>query len=768
MASNKNTNFPVQKLPLSKKDKEWKEACVDSLIAREAGFSVRHSKMKISYDLMNSVFDEKDLKYVVNPYKVEDGFPATIQNINIIRPKIELLIGEESKRPSNLLVFQVGESAVLDLQEEQKKLMYDALENHIMLGAENKSEEEMQKLNERLSEIQDYVKSKYYNSSERTAYDSLRYLKEHLNLSDEFLKGWEDGLTSGEEIYYGGVVNGEPIGERVNPITLSYDRDPDLKNIEDGEWAVRRMQMTPSAVYDRFYDIMEEKDLDKLLQEVNAQQGSSIPTGMGDAINTNYIVYKDLNSFFVGNEEEFSGGLMLPVWHAVWKSFKKVGFLTTIDENGEVISTIVDETYKKDENEQIEWDWIIEVWEGYRIGDSLYLGIKPLEYQYTSIDNPNSKKLPYIGIVYNNNNSPGKSLVEIMKPLQYMYLIVFYRLELTLARDKGKVLLMDMTQIPKSQGIDVMQWMHYLSSMGVAFVNPYDEGWDIPGREGGRPASFNQITDIDLTMGNVIREYIELLNKIEEMIGELSGVSKARQGQIHQSSLVGNVRQEITQSSHITEPLFWKHNQVKKNFYNYLLNVAKYAWRVSNVKKLNFILPGPERIILNIEDDFLYSDHGVFITDSTKENANLESLKSLTQAAMQNGASLLDIADIMTSESMSEIRQKLEKTEIKKKMLEQQALKVQEQASKDKSALKERELEIQEEDSIRKANTELQVAQIRANTDNNDLDFEKMDLQRRKQESSSKLDERKQTEVERHNKAQETISKINKNSNNKK
>lgn len=35
-------------------------------------------------------------------------------------------------------------------------------------------------------------------------------------------------------------------------------------------------------------------------------------------------------------------------------------------------------------------------------------------------------------------------------------------------------------------GIDVNKWMHYLGALGVVFINPYEEGWDIPGREGGK------------------------------------------------------------------------------------------------------------------------------------------------------------------------------------------------------------------------------------------------------------------------------------------
>jgi len=53
--------------------------------------------------------------------------------------------------------------------------------------------------------------------------------------------------------------------------------------------------------------------------------------------------------------------------------------------------------------------------------------------------------------------------------------------------------------------IDVNKWMHYLSALGVNFVNPYEEGWNIPGREGGKPSQFNQIAAVDLTMANVMQ-----------------------------------------------------------------------------------------------------------------------------------------------------------------------------------------------------------------------------------------------------------------------
>nr|UWD62742.1 MAG: hypothetical protein [Bacteriophage sp.]DAE46204.1 MAG TPA: portal protein [Caudoviricetes sp.] len=117
-----------------------------------------------------------------------------------------------------------------------------------------------------------------------------------------------------------------------------------------------------------------------------------------------------------------------------------------MDETGTPQVQIADESYKKIGNElSVEPDWIVEVWEGYRAGSDLYFGIQPIEYQHVSIDNPNSQKLPYCGCVYSNTNSKPRSLVSILKPLQYMYIVLWYRLELAIARDKGKVVNMDIT-----------------------------------------------------------------------------------------------------------------------------------------------------------------------------------------------------------------------------------------------------------------------------------------------------------------------------------
>jgi hypothetical protein len=275
-----------------------------------------------------------------------------------------------------------------------------------------------------------------------------------------------------------------------------------------------------------------------------------------------------------------------------------------------------------------------------------------------------------------------------------MYIILWYRLELAIARDKGKVPLIDVTTIPKSMGIDVDKWMHYLSALGVAFINPYEEGWDIPGREGGRPSTFSNYTSLDLTMSNTINTYIGLLDKIEQMVAELSGITQQRQGEISTSELVGNVERSVTQSAHITETWFWLHNQVKQRVYTMLLDTAKYAWKDTK-KYLHYILDDTTRAFLELDDSFSYEDFDIFVSDSTKDNQVIEQLRSLSQAAMQNGASLLDIAEILTTDNLSMIKNKLQ--EITTRQAEQQQA-MQEQEAQQQQQLVEMQNQVKEEE----------------------------------------------------------------------
>lgn len=728
--------FPLQRLPMSKKTQDWKEACVDYIAGHSQGSSrdgnnrSRKEEMQTYYDLYNSIYSEKDLKYVTNPFKQQDGFPAMAQDYNIIKPKIDLLLGEETKRPFNFRVVHTSDIATSEIQDKAKQMIVDYIQATIMskLGPEEQARyQEALQSGEIMTpeQIQKYISKDYKDIAEITAYHSLNYLKNKLNITHEFFKGWKDALIGGEEIYYVGIVNGEPCLQRINPIYFDYDSDTsDLEFIHEAQWCCYEMIMSLTEVYDRLYDKMSEKQLNELLDMMDDRsKGGVTPEVRKTSLDYPHIKTHSINGFSSNPFEEADN---IHVWHCCWKSLKKIGFVNIINpETGMPEEYQVDETYKETGNElDVEWKWIIEVWEGYRIGQDLYVGIQPVEYQHISADNPNAQRLPYTGVIYNNTNSRPRSLVSMMKPLQYMYIVLWYRLELAMARDKGKVVTMDITQIPKSMNIDVAKWMHYLSALGVNFVNPYEEGWDIPGREGGKPSQFNQISALDLTMANTIDQYINLMDKIESMLSEISGVSKQREGSISSNELVGNVERSVAQSAHITEPWFWVHNQVKKECLTMLLDTAKHAWK-DNKTSIQYVLDDATRAFLTLSDDFFYEDMDIFVEDTTKNQQQIEALKNLMQPAMQNGASLLDIAEIITMDNVTMIRSKLEEIE-QKRMEQQQAMEqaqaereqqmaqIQNEIKEEELMLKEAEMDLKKYEIDSNNATKITVAQLNA------------------------------------------------------
>lgn len=709
---------------MSKKTEDWKKSCVDYIIGKSQGGSrngnnrTRKEEMQTYYDLYNSIYNEKDLKYVTNPFKQQDGFPAMAQDYNIIKPKIDLLLGEETKRPFNFKVVRTSEIATSEMQDKAKQMLIDYIQATIMskLGPEEQARYQQALESGEImppEQIQKYMNKDYKDIAEITAYHSLNYLKNKLNITHEFFKGWKDALIGGEEIYYVGILNGEPCLERINPLYFDYDTETsDLEFIHDAQWCVYEMKLSVTDIYDRYYDKLSEKQLNELLDLMSdSAKGGVNPEVRKTSLDYPHIKTHTINGF---STNPFEDGSNISVWHTCWQGFKKIGFVTITDpETGEPVEYVVDETYNVTGMElNVEWKWIIETYEGYRAGEDLYFGMQPIEYQFVSADNPNAQRLPYTGVIYNNTNSKPRSLVSMMKPLQYMYIVLWYRLELAMARDKGKVVNMDITQIPKSMNIDVSKWMHYLSALGVNFINPYEEGWDIPGREGGKPAQFNQITALDLTMANTINQYIMLMDKIESMLSEISGVSKQREGSISSNELVGNVERSVVQSAHITEPWFWTHNQVKREAISMLLNTSKWAWK-DNKTNLQYILDDATRAFITLSDSFFYEDYDVFVEDTTKNQQQIDALKNLMQSAMQNGASLLDITEIITMDNVAMIKNKLE--EIEQKRMEQQQAMEQAQAEREQQMLQMQNEVKEEELMLKEAEMDLKKYEIDSN-----------------------------------------------------
>jgi len=669
------SQFPPQKLPKAKKTEAWGKKCIDAAedlaIFRNSGIRESYANKLANYNLANDILDTSDIEKVCNPLGLSQAtFPAKMQNYPIANPKIDLLAGEERKRRFNWQVRVTNDDAISQKEDSKK----DMINNHIMemVKAESQDEKEMEAKLQKFSKFMNY---EWQDMRERTATHILNYLYKHLEMQDMFSRGFEDALIAGEEIYCADIVAGEPVLRKCNPLNIHTVRSGESPFIEDADLIVEDGYYAPGTVIDTFYDHLTVANVKAIDEGLSTKDSDDFIT-IGER-EKSIVIDGIIDTEAHGNTpwgEDYDGEGNIRVVRTVWKSLKKVGTLTYYDDEGLEQETVVSEEYKvdKEAGETIKWFWISEWWEGTKIGKDIYVKIQPRPIQFRSMTNLSKCGSGYVGIAYNINSSRAKSLMDRMKPYQYLYNVFMYRTELAFAKSKGKIGSLDLSQVP--DGWDPEKWMYYAEVHGWAVKDSFKEAKK-GAAQGKLSGQMNQNSQVlDLEMGNYIQQHIMMLGFIENQMGEIAGVTKQRQGQIENRELVGNVERAVSQSSHITEKWFSLHNAVKKRAMGVLLETAKYAWRNDKSKKVQYILDDMSTSILNMDGEiFNEADYGILLSDTANDQELLGSLKALAHAGIQNDKlDFSTLMDIYLDPSIASMRRKIEKSESDKQQMQQE------------------------------------------------------------------------------------------------
>lgn len=737
--------LPKQRISFSQKNKAWKRDTINYFETLSYGSTTsnRNSNFnkKVNYDLFNGKFNKADLEYVCNPLGLKDNeFPATLQHYDIVSPPLNLLIGEESKRSDNCIVISGSPDDISRKQKALKDKIVASLQEH--LAAEiDPSTIDPNNPPPTPEEIMKYERHNVSDLIEAQGNKILKFLKKYLNTKEVFKKGWKDALLTAEEIYWTGISNNDVMLRRCNPLNITVILDGDTDYIDDAIAVVEIRMLSPSTIIDEFGESLtpsEVEELEKISMRYTSagtapnsnptftvdQQGSVVDTGLSN--------FSSLNST-VGS---FNSQLIRVV-RVEWKSFKKMYHLSYTDEDGEIQEKIVDESFKLSifkgayPDAKTEEFWINEAWEGLKIGTDIFIDVKPKENQRRRMDNPYFCKLGYTGLLYNSTNSKSVSLLDRLKPYQYLYNIISYRLELAFASDQGRIFLMDLAQIPRSEGMDIERWMYYMKAMKIAFINSHEEGKK--GSMTGKTSNFNQFQSIDLSLANQIQQYIQTLDYIKQQTAFISGVSPQRLGAISSQELVGNVQQSLEQSALITEYLFDSHNEVKRRVYTAMVECAKIAFK--DGKKTQFILDDMGIELLDVEEASLdNTEFNVFMSNSNKDLQIVEALKQLAQAALQSDkADLSTIIDTMINDSPKDIVRTIQRGEKAKYARDQQAqeqqltaqqaqVKAQQEATAQILADKDKDRQLKQYEIDSNNETKIQVAEINIYARQEELD----------------------------------------------
>lgn len=678
--------------------KAWYKEKADMLDGYSRGMYVEgdkgvseYKKMQVNYDLYNNILNLADFEYVCKPYGSKVGeLPADMVNRDISSGPIKTMLGMELKRPYSWTVLATNPEATSRREQEEfnqfkEYVLAEALkpirekieiekaqqtQGRELTPDEQRaiSQEIEQEMQSRTPEyIKKYMQREYQDPAEIQSTHLIKYLSNKLDLRRKFNEVYKHGLLSGKEIMYVGIFNGEPEVLTTNPKRFTFDASPEAAFIEDGEWCTYSHRLKPSQIIAMFGDELTTKDIDAIYASWNTYYNADFD-----------------NDLFLVDElsKDYDSNSSIEVLHCQWKGLRKIGFLTYIDlETEEELEMLVDEDYVLNEEAgdiKIEWEWLPETYETWKIkiADPIYVKMQPVPGQFKDLDNLHECKLSYYGVAYDNTNSQSTSLMDRLKVYQYYYNIVMYRLELLIASDKGKKVLMNIGAIPASAGIDVEKWQYFFEATPFMYYDPQEEG-------SGYQDANTVAKVIDLSLASDIQKYIEIAEYLRKQAGQSVGITDTVLGQIGPREAVSNTQQALIQSSHILEMYFEVHGYVKRNVLKALLETAKIAYADSKPRKLSYVLDDMSIQLFDLDIGLLDSSTlGLFMENSMKAEEIRETLKQLSHAAMQNQkAELSDVLAILRHESITESEETLKVAEERKRQQDNAAQQQQIQAN---------------------------------------------------------------------------------------
>lgn len=715
-----------------------------------------------NYEIMKGILkardfyrdDEPIVKDFLDTLKAgEQELASYVKHYSIMNPPIAALMGELSKRPDihRIRAFDdQSQNEELQYKTEllQKLILQDAkriIMNKLAIQGVDMSQiddEQMQKLT--VDSVKDELDN-YTSIAERWGSHMLNNLKVEFNIKEksedvfgdlckvarEFYEVYEDTSKTGFNV------------RALNPKNVWWKSSSDVK-FTSGASGDSNVPYCIGTIYVKELSqiISDEPDITK--EEVDhlrtAMQNSLFMPGRTSTLFTNeqgidsihYETYnrliyqermfqqaemgaefRDDMSHFLGGSNAFSFGYKFVVMKGYFNSKKKIGKLTYMDEDGQPQATLVDESYKKAPNEiDVEWGYVNQWYQITKIGPDVY-HIKPfvlLDYA------------PIIGLVHDAKNGVPQSLVDMMKPLQVLFNVCMNQLYELLEKEIGNVARINIRRIPRAKdgtqedAIDIME--DDMRNRGMLLDD------DSPENTKGATGNQTVASQVDLTRSTELQTRYGLAVQLQEMAWQLVGMNRQRLGSTLASETATANQNSLVQSYAQTETYFTVHNYVLSQLYQAMLDAAQFIECKKPNSSVSYVnAAGVNQLITVMGEDIRLRDLKAYVTSRAEDQQLFTEFRQLSQAMIQNGASIYDVSVLFATNSIREM-QKIFK-DLKEKnegMMQQQQqneqMKLQQEQEINQATLEQNERHHQEDLQMEKygidvkANTDLAKAEI--------------------------------------------------------
>ncbi len=684
--------FPDQYVSQKEKEKDdWIQHNMDffSIQAYRQFINNKESWVK-NYDLVKGFLRKEDFYEVPEVVSFmetikENELPDHVKNYSIMAPVLNTLRGEQGKRPDGFRVKAMDDNS----QSEELTFRTNLLKQLVLQTATQRIYEQMasqgidpaqipqDQVQQLSAEAVEEMVDNYTSTAENWANHILEAFKVQYNLKEASEEALVDLLTGGREFYHiqetSENTTGLDIGSE-NPKNVWLMTTPDQKYSKKAYVIGTIHVMEMSEILEKFPKLTLEEI--NHLREFSEQfapwgaQRSNLDSELTGQETIKYNTYdplvertrefmqayldvdgtNPLDDIFGYARNNASFGNKFSVIRAYWKSKIKVGKLTIWNEeiqDEEVI--LVDENYKNNSHPnqigKVEWGWMNQWYYGYKIGPDIYY-VEPY------------KLLPYapiIGVMYDNKNSPVRSLVDLMKPFQMIFNVCINRLWKTMEKDMGVLYGVQIRRLITPKDGDDQDAIDYFKTMageeGLAVEDDSPENTKVP-------LSNTQVSKaIDLTRDKEVAYLINTSEWARNMCYSLVGMSPERQGSVAATQTATGINASLTQSYAQTEPYFVQHEYVLNQLYQAIIDAAQYIESNKPMSSIPYINGVGEAAFIQINgSDLKMADLKVFVTNRSKDQEAFQAIKNLSQAALQNGASLYDVAEIYTTDSIRKVK----------------------------------------------------------------------------------------------------------------
>jgi hypothetical protein len=652
------------------------------------------------YDIISQVINTLSGEYQKRPdnFRVK-GYDENTTN-NYIREKTRLLLQYVMQDINNEVNLRLSEMGLnpnkSDFKSQQEQQQY-----------QQQVDQQRQALTP--PEVEKYMKYTWQDTAEIWGQYQLEVDKQRFLLMEKERVEFEDMLIADRCFRHFYLTSNGYNQETWNPVNTFFHKSPEVDWVEDGDYVGRIIYLTVNDCIDRYGYMMKKgtiKDLEltkDLMGKMYGKDGQGIaygavvpyqnygdgklmrdafgvnpaapyiPTFTGDFLSTEISTH---NPYFLNTRG------YLKVLEAYWKSQKKIGKVTYLDpETNQVAKMLVDETfvvpegfkevdsaiYENDDGiNTVSWTWVNEVWRGIKIckhgtqlKDDIYLNASPLPFQFKGDINPYYAKLPVCGAIFNNRNSQSMSLVDLMKPWQIGFNVSANQLYQTMQREIGRFLIMDvnmLTNIKDWGGENSYEkFLLVAKSLGLTFVDTSPQNMKGANPGGQMP----KMIDMDESARMMSR--MKIMEFFEQKALSQVGITPQRLGSVAASETATGTQQAIQQSYAQTESYFTRFSEYKKRTLRMNLNIAQYVQSKEKDVTIMYTKSDMSRAFLKMNGtELMLSDLQVYVSDSQEDMRQLEALRQLFLTNNNTGASPVDLAAVITSNSPSEIKAQLE------------------------------------------------------------------------------------------------------------